>query len=61
MQVAIPLVRENISDLVAVELRRQIVDGRFAAGARINEVHVSRQLGISRSSLREALNRLAAV
>ncbi|MGH7572448.1 MAG: GntR family transcriptional regulator [Gemmatimonadota bacterium] len=54
------LVRDNISDAVANELRRMIVDGRLPAGERINEVHLARQLGVSRTPLREALNRLAA-
>jgi DNA-binding GntR family transcriptional regulator len=37
-----------------------IVDGRLADGARINEVHLAEKLGVSRTPLREALNRLAA-
>lgn len=57
---AVPLVRDNISDAVAGELRRMIVDGRLPAGERINEVRLSEQLGVSRTPLREALNRLAA-
>jgi DNA-binding GntR family transcriptional regulator len=36
-----------------------IVDGRLPAGERINEVHLSQQLGVSRTPLREALARLA--
>jgi DNA-binding GntR family transcriptional regulator len=36
-----------------------IVDGELAAGERINEVHLSQQLGVSRTPLREALTRLA--
>jgi Transcriptional regulators len=55
----IALVRDNLSDSVVLELRRLIVDGQLAAGARINEVHLSRQLAISRTPLREALARLA--
>jgi DNA-binding GntR family transcriptional regulator len=53
------IVRDNISDTVAIELRNMIVDGRLPAGVRINEVHVSQQLGVSRTPLREALARLA--
>lgn len=52
--------RDNISDSVAAELRRRIVDGRLPPGERINEVHLARQLGVSRTPLREALSRLAA-
>ena len=54
------LSRDNISDSVAVEVRRRIIDGRLPAGERINEVHLSQELGVSRTPLREALGRLAA-
>jgi DNA-binding GntR family transcriptional regulator len=63
MQAAVTTVlplRDNISDSVAVELRRRIVDGRLPAGERINEVHLARELGVSRTPLREALSRLAS-
>lgn len=53
------LVRDNISDSVVTLLRNMIVDGRLPAGERINEVHLSQQLGVSRTPLREALARLA--
>ena len=53
------LVHDNISDSLAVELRNMIVDGRLPAGERVNEVHLSQQLGVSRTPLREALARLA--
>jgi DNA-binding GntR family transcriptional regulator len=53
------LVRGNISDSVADAVRNMIVDGRVPAGQRINEVHLSQQLGVSRTPLREALARLA--
>jgi len=53
------LARDNISDSVAAALRNMIVDGRLPAGERINEVHLSKQLGVSRTPLREALARLA--
>ena len=53
------LVRDNLSDTVATRLRHLIVDGQLAAGQRINEVHLSQQLGGSRTPLREALARLA--
>jgi len=36
-----------------------IVDGELGAGERINEVHLSQHLGVSRTPLREALTRLA--
>jgi DNA-binding GntR family transcriptional regulator len=59
MQNAPELVRGNLSDVLTTELRRMIVDGRLAAGSRINEVHLAGRLGVSRTPLREALSRLA--
>ena len=56
---ALTLLRDNLSDSVAVELRNRIVDGRLPAGLRINEVRLARELGVSRTPLREALARLA--
>ena len=53
------LIRDNISDALVIELRNMIVDGRLAEGERINEVHLARELGVSRTPLREALGRLA--
>jgi DNA-binding GntR family transcriptional regulator len=53
------LLRENTSGSVATAVRRMIVDGELAAGHRINEVHLSEHLGVSRTPLREALTRLA--
>ena len=41
-------------------VRAMIVDGRLADGARINEVHLSAELGVSRTPLREALSRLVS-
>jgi DNA-binding GntR family transcriptional regulator len=55
-----PLHRVNISQQVADAVRQMIVDGRLAAGERINEVRLSQALGVSRTPLREALGRLAA-
>jgi DNA-binding GntR family transcriptional regulator len=54
----IALVRDNLSDEVVNRLRNMIVDGTLPAGERINEVHLSRDLGVSRTPLREALSRL---
>ncbi len=60
MQVAIePLSRDNISDAVTEVVREMIVDGKLEAGTRINEVHLSQALSVSRTPLREALNRLS--
>lgn len=53
------LQRLNIPDDIVLELRQMIVNGELPAGARINEVHLAGDLGVSRTPLREALNRLA--
>ena len=50
--------RESTSDAVAAAVRRMIVDGELEPGERINEVHLSQRLGVSRTPLREALTRL---
>jgi DNA-binding GntR family transcriptional regulator len=55
-----PLRRLNTSETVAAALRAMIMDGRLAPGERINEVRLSEALGVSRTPLREALNRLAS-
>ena len=44
---------------LAAALRTMIFDGRLPAGERINEVRLAQELGVSRTPLREALNRLA--
>ena len=54
-----PIVQDNISDAAVAAVRDMIVDGRLPAGGRINEVHLSQALGVSRTPLREALNRLS--
>ena len=50
--------RPNISESMVVLLRRMIVDGTLLAGQRVNEVHLAKSLGVSRTPLREALGRL---
>src|SRR3954471_16839696 len=46
------------SDLIE-EITTRVLDGRFAAGPRVNEAHLARELGGSRTPLREALIGLA--
>ena len=53
------LARDNLSEVIAREVRDRIVSGALAAGRRINEVHLARELAVSRTPLREALTRLA--
>jgi DNA-binding GntR family transcriptional regulator len=52
--------RANLSDSAQAAIRLMIVSGELAAGERVNEVHVAQRLGVSRTPLREALNRLSA-
>lgn len=59
MQDSLKLERGNLSDLIMDTVRNMIVDGRLPAGERISEVQLSRQLGVSRTPLREALARLS--
>lgn len=58
MQINHLLTKPNISEAAVGVLREMIIDGKLAAGERINEVHLAAQLGISRTPLREALARL---
>lgn len=52
--------RNNISFDLAETLRQMIAEGQLEANSRINEVHLSKELGVSRTPLREALAMLAA-
>ena len=53
-----PFDRHNISEELANTIRQMIVGGVIAPGSRINEVHLARDLGVSRTPLREAIARL---
>lgn len=55
-----PISRSSVSATVAASIRAMILDGRLADGERINEVKLAAALGVSRTPLREALNRLAS-
>lgn len=57
---ATELARPNISESLVVLLRKMIVDGTLPAGERVNEVHLAKNLGVSRTPLREALGHLVA-
>jgi DNA-binding GntR family transcriptional regulator len=51
--------RANLSHSLEDELRALVVRGELVAGERVNEVHLAKQLEVSRTPLREALTRLA--
>lgn len=48
------------TDRLHIELQRMAIGYEWRPGERINELELSRQLKVSRSPLREALNRLVA-
>ena len=50
--------RERISDLVTEALTSAVRDLRLVPGAVVSETELSRQLGVSRTPLREAISRL---
>lgn len=49
----------SLADVVAAQVRREIVAGRLAAGTRLLEVELAAQMGTSRAPVRQALQRLA--
>lgn len=53
-----PLARTSTVDLIAQELRNAIYSGALPVGSALREVEISSQLGVSRSPLREAAQRL---
>jgi DNA-binding GntR family transcriptional regulator len=58
-QEPISIVRRPLHEEAADRLRDLIVQGRLAAGARLNERLLTAQLGVSRTPLREAFKVLA--
>jgi DNA-binding GntR family transcriptional regulator len=53
------LAKELLRRDLAEEVTARVLDGRLAADARVNEVHLAKELGVSRTPLREALIGLA--
>ena len=56
----IPIRSTVLHEQVARKLRAMLVEGRIAAGAKLNERELSEQLQVSRTPLREAIRQLAA-
>lgn len=54
------LQRRTTSDTIADELREAIVRGDFPDGAKLNQVDLAREFGVSRVPIREALRQLRA-
>lgn len=59
-RVVAPIARASLHDEVTARVRDMIVDGRLPSGSAIPELELARQLGISRTPLREALKVLAS-
>lgn len=51
--------KQNLATDAAQLLREWILDGRLHAGARLNEMQLADEIEVSRTPIREALNRLA--
>ncbi|MGH9160682.1 MAG: GntR family transcriptional regulator, partial [Vicinamibacteraceae bacterium] len=51
---------ENLTSLAHRHIRSYILEGHLDEGGRLTEEYLSQQLGISKSPIREALNRLEA-
>ena len=49
------------SDQVFVDMRREIVEGSIVQGSKISEPELAKRYGVSRATLREALNRLESI
>jgi DNA-binding GntR family transcriptional regulator len=50
----------NLTELTYRSVKEQLLDGTLVEGTRLIEEHLANQLGISKSPVREALNRLEA-
>jgi len=50
----------NLTDLAYQSLKQHMLDGSLVEGSRLTEEQLANQLGISKSPVREALNRLEA-
>jgi DNA-binding GntR family transcriptional regulator len=54
------LLRQSTAELLAADLRREILDGHPAAGERLRERELVERYGVARHTLRAALRQLAA-
>jgi DNA-binding GntR family transcriptional regulator len=59
-EVPAKVVSESMVDNIHRELRDMAITFRFLPGERLNEAVLAKELGVSRTPLREALNRLSA-
>lgn len=55
-----PIVRQSLHDAIVSRVRDMIVEGTLESGSRVHEGNLGRELGVSRTPLREALKFLAS-
>jgi DNA-binding GntR family transcriptional regulator len=55
-----PIVRQTLHEAIVTRVRDMIIEGTLASGTRIHEGNLGRELGVSRTPLREALKFLAS-
>jgi DNA-binding GntR family transcriptional regulator len=55
-----PIVRTSLHEAIVSRVRDMIIEGELAPGSRIHEGNLGRELGVSRTPLREALKFLAS-
>jgi DNA-binding GntR family transcriptional regulator len=55
-----PIVRQSLHDAIVNRVRDMIVEGTLESGSRVHEGNLGRELGVSRTPLREALKFLAS-
>jgi DNA-binding GntR family transcriptional regulator len=54
------IVRHNLHDAIVSRVRDMVIEGTLSPGTRIHEGNLGRELGVSRTPLREALKYLAS-
>ncbi|MDQ7828617.1 MAG: GntR family transcriptional regulator [Armatimonadota bacterium] len=52
--------RQTLAELVAAEVRERIASGEFPMGGELNQFQLTRELGVSRTVVREAFRQLEA-
>lgn len=55
-----PLPRNRAADVAYESIRQGVISGRWPSGAHLREVELASELGVSRTPVREALQRLAS-